>query len=558
MNPNPTSTNISTTLRPRNCRPASTDDEVNSSDQATPLPAISHNDSSTCTVLSSRTLSPIPSEHPSRPASRWIRDRSLSSGRPWDKQGTTAKHSTASASGTSLWETSWSSLQGIASNLLGGASNEGFSTRTPSPGKKRHLKVTHGRNSSAPPTQWGPSTGAERQLGKGSREERLAKVQAKKRETLSQANRGAPLNAPATFKRRISDAKSPKLGDVEDDGDALVYLHHVKTGDTLAGVMIKYNCQPAVFRKANRLWPNDSIQYRKTVVLPVDACGVKGRKIESVPSLQHFVDGPSETSKIPINEQIPWSESARSDPKATPLPSIPTSPSISVTGPEEPAWKHDSWVAIDGFEQAVEIARLPRRTLGFFPPARRKSLPYSDLDTPPASLDLPRPSFTSRSLRGSESRSSSGSQFAQQLQGPGGVGTLGKDVRNPGPAQDGLNKMFAAHLPNVAPRGSFESTHSNSSTGFEQVGGAIEGWVRKFATKAANTIHSPVRGGERGYGDLIELTNAFGIGEDEDHEGRDEGAVDMCTPHDDQERMLRERFPPRGRMFGDFVTRKGP
>ena len=383
-------------------------------------------------------------------------------------------------------------------------------------------------------------------------------MQAKKRETLLQANRGTPFNAPIIHKRRISDAKSPKIVGTEDDEDALVYLHQVNTGDTLAGVMIKYNCQPAVFRKVNRLWPNDSIQYRKSVVLPVDACGVRGRRVEPVSSLQHFVDGSSdETSKNSTNAYVPSSESARSEFKETPFSSIPTSPSISITGPEEPAWKHDSWVAIDGFEQAVEIARLPRRTLGFFPPARRKSLPYSDLDTPPASLELPRPSTTNRSSRSSKTRSSSSSQFAQQLQGPGGVGTLGKDVRDPGPAQDKLNKMFAAHLPNVGPRSSFESMHSNSSTGLEQVGGAIKGWVRKIATKATNTIQSPVRGGEGAYGDLIELTNAFAVGEDGDHEGLDEGAVDMGTTDNDHERMLRERFPPRGRMFGDSGTRKG-
>lgn len=383
-------------------------------------------------------------------------------------------------------------------------------------------------------------------------------MQAKKRETLLQANRGTLFNAPTMHKRRISDAKSPKIVGTEDDEDALVYLHQVKTGDTLAGVMIKYNCQPAVFRKVNRLWPNDSIQYRKSVVLPVDACGVKGRKVEPVSSLQQFVDGSSdETSKNFTDTHLPSSESSRFESKETPFSSVPTSPSISITGPEEPAWKHDSWVAIDGFEQAVEIVRLPRRTLGFFPPARRKSLPYSDLETPPASLELPRPSTTSRSSRSSKTRSSSSSQFAQQLQGPGGVGTLGKNVRDPGPAQDKLNKMFAAHLPNVAPRSSFESMHSNSSTGLEQVGGAIEGWVRKIATKASNTIHSPVRGGEGAYGDLIELTDACEIGEDGDHEGRDEGAVDMGITDNDHERMLRERFPPRGRMFGDSGTRKG-
>jgi len=391
----------------------------------------------------------------------------------------------------------------------------------------------------------------------------MAKVQARKREALLAANGHAALDMSGRYKRRDSDdANASSVTPSEnEDRDALVYLHKVKLEDTLAGVMIKYNCNPNVFRKANRLWPNDSIQVRKTVVLPVDVCGVKGRKIlESDSSLDFSGDGSAgEIMPTPTTMQAPWGalHAAPID-KGTPLSSIPTSPSISISlsNPEEPPWKHDSWVKIDGFTDAVEIARLSRRTLGYFPRSRRKSLTFSDFETPPASLDLSRGShqLNPSQAQKTESRSSSGSF----LHGPGGVGTMARNVRSPGPAQDGLNKLFAKHLPDVAPRSSFESVNSSSShgNGMENIGGAVEGWVRKLASKAAHTVQPGTPGGKSGVGDLIELSeDAFEIGDDErQDEGRRNTTVDVNAGSGvgawsaEQERILQESFSPRGRV----------
>ena len=143
---------------------------------------------------------------------------------------------------------------------------------------------------------------------------------------------------------------------------------------------------------------------------------------------------------------------------------------------------------------------------------------------------------------------------------------MGKNVKSPGPAQDGLNKLFAAHLPIVAPRSSFESEHSASShpNGIENIGGAVEGWVRKLATKAAKTVQPPTPGGPSGVGDLIELSeDAFEIGNDDDE---DDGQRNTLTNSNaasgvgawsaEQERMLQERFPPRGRVI-DKSHRRG-
>ena len=455
----------------------------------------------------------------------------------------------------------------------------GDSSRASSPGRspqriRRQTETTHSRNTSAPPAQWGPS-GEERQIGLGTREDRRMLVQARKRETLLAANGYMTPDVSGRYKRRDSDEMnhtSATPGE-PNDKDALVYLHKVKPEDTLAGVMIKYSCRPNVFRKANRLWPNDSIQVRKTVVLPVDACGVKGRKIFEPGKSEQLEDTNLEEIMLtPTASQPPWGE-LHSSPKekGTPLSSIPTSPSISISlsNPEEPPWKHDSWVMIEGFPDAVEIARLSHKTLGYFPRSRRKSLTFSDVETPPASLDLPRGSYQSSPPRGqiSKARSSSGSYLAHPLQGPGGVGTMGRDVRSPGPAQDGLNKLFATHLPNLAPRKSFESVNSSSShgiSGIENVGGAIEGWMRKFATKAANSVQPPTPGGRPGVGDLIELSeDVFEVGDGGDAEDEDRrSTIRMANAGSgvgawsaEQELMLRDHFPPRERVFGESSRR---
>lgn len=563
------SVSSSTTLRPRTRRQTHVDDEVPSFSATTP----SWLDGPTTSSSSSRAESPINCIR--QPRAERDAQRSRSTSRFLRAPGILGPQSNPSTFAPGLWGSSWSSLQGLASSLLGGDSSRVSSPGRSPPRRRRPIEATHGRNTSAPPAQWGPS-GGERQVGRGTREDRRMLVQARKREALLAANGHFTPDVSGRYKRRDSDERdhtSAPPGE-QDDRDALVYLHKVKLEDTLAGVMIKYSCQPNVFRKANRLWPNDSIQVRKTVVLPVDACGVKGRKLpEPGDPSEHLQDGQNEEIiPTPTAFQSPWGDLHDSPKeKGTPLSSIPTSPSISISlsNPEEPPWKHDSWVMIEGFSDAVEIARLSRKTLGYFPRSRRKSLTFSDVETPPASLDLPRGSYqpSPPRVQNSKSRSSSGSYLTHQLQGPGGVGTMGRDVRSPGPAQDGLNKMFAAHLPSLAPRKSYESVNSSSSHGnggIENVGGAIEGWMRKLATKAANSVQPPTPGGRSGVGDLIELSeDAFETGdgghvEDEDRQSTirsANAASGVGAWSAEQELMLREHFPQRGRVFGESQRR---
>ena len=558
------SVSSSTTLRPRFPRQTLEDDEVPSHLTTT----TKWLDGPPASSSSSRAESPA--NHSWRRRADKDAQRTRSSSRFLGPSNVIGSRSDPSTFATSLWESSWSSLQGFASNLIGGDGSRTSSPGRPPQYRRRPAEATHSRNTSVPPAQWGPS-GGERQAGLGSREDRKMLVQARKRETLLAANGQIMPDASRRYKRRDSDetnyATAP-LGE-QDDGDALVYLHKVKPEDTLAGVMIKYNCQPNVFRKANRLWPNDSIQIRKTVVLPVDACGVKGRRILETGKPTEYIEEArtEEIMPTPTGFQSPWGHQHESSKeRGTPLSSIPTSPSISISlsNPEEPPWKHDSWVMIDGFPDAVEIARLSHKTLGYFPRSRRKSLTFSDLGTPPASLEQPRRSYQS-SPRGniSKSRSPSGSYLTHQLQGPGGVGTMGREVRSPGPGQDGLNRLFAAHLPNLSPRKSFDSVNSTSSHGnggIENVGGAIEGWMRKLATKAVGSVQPSNPGGESRAGDLIELSeDAFEIAdanhaEEEDRQsatGNNNAGSVIGAWSAEQDLMLRDHFPLRGRGVGE-------
>ena len=459
----------------------------------------------------------------------------------------------------------------MASNLLGSSTSQSPNKSSSTNRKRRPLEAARKSRPKALAGQWGPQGTGERLIGVGTTEDRLAKLQVKKRETLLAANGHINPDGSGHFKRRDSDegASASAPPSHFEDREALVYLHKVNPDDTLAGIMIKYNCNAPIFRKANRLWPNDRMQIRKVVYLPVDACGIHGQKLsEEEIRMNGLLSVPNEKFlKTPMALHARWGSSPNvSEVSETFTSSVPSTPSISTSPPGEEPWTHDSWVSLPNIPHPVEIARLSRRSLGFFPPSRRKSVSFSDLGTPSASLDLPRNDPRNNQRRRDKDRmgSSSGSYFVDRLQGPGGVGTLGSKVRSPGPAQDGLNKLFAAHLPNVAPRGSFESVHSNSSHGIENVGGAIEGWMRKIATKAKESVQPPENSSRSVVGVSIELSDAFEPREDYDGYSAERGGdadpasqPALGTWQDDQELVVRERFPPRGRLFAEGPQRKG-
>lgn len=383
------------------------------------------------------------------------------------------------------------------------------------------------------------------------------------------------------FKRRLSDdyaSMSAPPGEHEDR-DAMVYVHHVKRDDTLAGITIKYNCSANVLRKANRMWPNDTVQTRQTIILPMDACGAKGKPV-SAPEAVDLLSTDSDALAAGQAEEVATLDLQatngdafnrnRTNSASTNASRRPSSSVAASSLDTEPPWHHDSWVLLPGAEKPTEVARLSRRALGYFPPARRKSNCYSDFNTPSTSLDLTRetsndfsatsplhqdaPQRPSRTRRPSNANNG---YFPSYLAGPGGVGTMNRNVKTPGPAQDGLNKMFAKHLPDVAPPRTQQSlltpempTYTDDPTpvasgattpnlgknvNLENVGGAIESWMRRMATNAKKSMEPGERGkaarasvgtpgkGAGGIGDLIEMTDEFEIGGDEEDEEYDRG-----------------------------------
>ena len=482
------STNSSTsTLRPRNNRLISYEDQ-----SFQPSPEV-------------RTTSTSSTPHDSRSVSPSATSSARSKGKPQSvyTRGTTSNTHKRNGSeivdrraSGGIWD-SWSSIQGIASTFLG---NDVTASRNGNSSIKRssstNVRNTSGRmvqdksyNLKQAQPEWGP--GSQKDPKPTSIEDQKALLQAKRREALLLQSVDSGRDSFGRHKRKDSNAsvRSP----VENEIDVLVYRHKVQSNDTMAGVVIKYSCQPEVFRKVNRFWPNDNIQRREWVVLPVDACSVKGRRTEgpyveallqSTQEQTTSTDGASDGSRFlpPLTEPFP----------ATELP---------VAKEEESEYRHDSWVLLPSHPQPVEILRISKRALGYFPPARRKSphrtqpsTPYTDsaTSTPKTSFDMLRhppthaaqqaqlnqklqnlslsssPGRTSTSLPrhltcSSRSRSSStvsvqdgtsSNAFMTALSGPGGVGTL-RGLRTerarPGPAEDPLNKKFAQYMPDMLP-----------------------------------------------------------------------------------------------------------
>lgn len=583
------STTDSSSARPRNRRLKPSINE-NGSHRGSEDEAAIHASSVYSSPLQSRTASPMPrsatSSSTRRPNGDVVAARTSSNGlvEQWHASRRGRQPEPSLVSG--LWGSSWSAIQGLASNVLRADAQPAGKPKGSLSDRQRRRNVTWdlGQNrwlsGASGPVQWGPKPldkVAEDAIAAGTRASREALVRAKRRDGLLIANEEAVADATERFKRRVSDDRGPAPSpcpapstarEQEVEGDELVYLHHVQPEDTVAGLILRFHCQPAVFRKANRLWPNDPIQTRKTILLPVHACGVKGRP--APPPTRHDPESRPDMR----DEQVMWGPAQASSSSPSPHEAGRGSEASSASmnlpelseGADDPPWRHDSWVMIDGRAGAVEIVRMRRKTLGYFPPRRRKSR-SSDVDGVSMSLDMPRAS--SVQSRGSKNRSHSTSYFAQHLHGPGGVGTLGAGIRSPGPGQDGLNRYLGPHL--TGPRDSFESAGSNVSTGLENVGSAIEGWVKRVASRAATTLAENA-GGIAGCrasmeGDLIELSDGLDPAGFDDGHGlsrRANLAADTTTRADyvsdaDVERALRERFPMRGpprEHVGDEGMRK--
>lgn len=622
------STNSSTsTLRPRAARLISyVEDESNDH----------RNDATGTSTSSSSTTPPFPSRGVSpNPATA----RSNSAGKPKPPRGSKGSLSgpqNLTGGNQALWEP-WSSLQDFASTLLGSdaasASKDKPATSIKTPLWMKQDKLFGNKSTQQ---QWGPSLESSSNAPQDAIEERKAKVQAKRREALLLASVTEGRDSMGRFKRRDSDAAPSATTPIDSGEDALVYVHRVQKGETLAGVIIKYNCHPESFRKINRFWPNDDIQVRTHVLIPVEICNAKGRKIDSPYLSQDLFDpgkdhvgihtpptsAPRETGSSSANGLHGGLQSSMTMPS-----SFSTEPSSLTTPSEEFEFKHESWVLLPNFSEAIEVLRVPRRALGYFPRARRKSnatiantsltsTPKTSFDMlrhPPthaaqtsASLNVSpvrRPMIPSRLNSGRQRSSSasggSGNTFVDALRGPGGVGTLRglrTEAAKPGPADDPLNRKFAQYFPDLfpaeemprtgfstrpaaraTPRASTDSarsTRSNSNgSGLGEVGGAIEGWVRKIAhakrernaavdkmgdlIELETTSESPPHlastssSGARAHAPTPTATSATGSGGG-DYDNTSTTTTLSASAAD--EALLNERFPIRGRVKTAYAS----
>lgn len=483
-----------------------------------------------------------------------------------------------------LWDP-WQSISGIASTLLGNDSHaqvkgkDKGAAKAPSWQKNNSTFTTR----TAVP-KWGRSLENTPRVTVSAAEERQATVQAKKREAMLLADTHEGPDLAGRYKRRGSDADFSKILSTSDsEQDSLVYVHRIQPLDTLAGVMIKYSCQPEIFRRINRLWPNDNIQTRKHVFLPVDACTIRGKRIDNIGANLDLLN--SQLENVSLTQEMGSDPNAESPSFQSTAISSPSMHPISLkTSPNASDYRHESWIQLPHFPLPTEILRIPRKTLGYFPPARRKSGPnspeHSATSTPKSSFDMLRhPPTHAASLNASPVRrprmqvtrqrsSSSNLSFVDHLKGPGGVGTLRglrMEAARPGPAEDPLNRKFKEYLPNLnlappeeiprasltrsTPRASTDSIRSSSSAGLGEVGGAIEGWVRKLGGAKAPR---GVLGGRMG--DLIELDthSDSGMGEAEE-DGDQTPTLEVGGSSATEEALLNERFPVRGRIRNAYV-----
>jgi LysM repeat protein len=507
-----------------------------------------------------RAVSPIPSRHPSR-----IADSQRAASRVAQPVGGLVRSSRDTASGAlsptagfgkGLWEGgwtgSWSALQGLASSVLGTDvvenSSDGEGAGMGRKGGDMGRTRTRGNSAAKKaPATWGPS-GVLRSRGEsaGGRtlEDRDLAVKARKTASILESHEGANggLDVNGNYKRRTSLERPSTLGQKAEEQDALVYVHHVQPSDTLAGVVLKYNCQPAVFRKANGLYPNDMIQVRETVFLPVDACAIKGMPCDP-PSENETIDllAPTPEMEDPPNSGKSYTNGGAWGHKSLDTGNG-TSPLFNAYNTEqtnteekedeEKSWVHVCWVLLDSSPSAkpVEIARLPRKTLGYFPPRRRKSHANS------SSISTPRGSFDTHNILhlseeasensidtspgqgsnvGSPSQgssyfpvstsnpisrrvsSSNSSAPPKWMCGPGGVGSF--DVHSPGPAQDSLNRWASKHVP-ILGIGYLPSSSATGgemlSYGFNDELASIAEMPRSYSTAAGSDTTMPSEGGQ--------------------------------------------------------------
>lgn len=469
------------------------------------------------------------------------------------------------------WTASWNSVQDLAAGWLSRGTSPNPTPRQQSRAGSRNNSRTRPRvqeraASSRPTIQ---------DVGAGVMAEREAALKAARTASVLESHDGVNggLDILGRFKARTSDDLSRQAGDAEAD-EVHAYIHHVKPADTYAGIILKYGCRDDQFKRVNGLWSRDSISTRKWVALPVDACEVKGRPCTAPTDTAEEVDLLAPTPEVE-EDDYGWRGTTSTQQQIEDIfgpPRANGSAAPEELKQEEPdkPWTHIRWVTIDSFKEPVEIGRISKKSFGYFRPRRKRSLlstvspastprPSSDLQSitqvsgdsaddrggPPSrrqSLLSNRPTGPAAGSGGmstpasSRGRSRVGSTGADArplwMRQPGGIGSLNRNVRAPGPEKDPLNSWAKKHfpalildsLPSMSVTGAetaqpgfsggagsvTEATSgeaadlSRQGSGLDRAAAAVETWLRGALVKRPGT---PTREGGEERGDLIELAD---------------------------------------------------
>ncbi|KAL7785958.1 hypothetical protein V8C37DRAFT_392980 [Trichoderma ceciliae] len=478
------------------------------------------------------------------------------------------------------WAQSWSSVQGFAASLLSVAESPDDMPRPrsdtqledsfPSSLWNRIPSSISGNASNSldsGETSVLPSRRTVNRVATGSSDQREAALKTAKRATVLEGNLGSSggLDNSGKYKRRTSDEITSESSQPEE---YLVYVHKVLPTDTYAGIILRYKCMEDAFRKANGLWSRDSIQVRKWVIIPVDACEVRGRPCDAPLSNQHH----NSTDFFPAT---PTATAGSATPQLMPVSHLKSS---SERAPQEDEnaereimpWSHVKWVRIDSMPEPVEIGRIARQSMGYFPPRRKKagravsfsSTPRQSLEASTYVIDrIEQPLSRRQSSVGDHplllSRHGSYQNHGDDevpdvrptwMRRPGGVGSMNLNIRAPGPDKDYLNSWAKKHLPGLhmdnlpsmsvmgsemarfgfdrdlagIVEGSFQdggngntTTPRHQNNGLDKAAAAVETWLRTAWSKRPT---APLIGGiprqestaGEDVGDLIELTSTPG------------------------------------------------
>ncbi|KAI0908443.1 carbohydrate-binding module family 50 protein [Ustulina deusta] len=426
------------------------------------------------------------------------------------------------------WAPNWSSVHDFATSLLdGGYSSEPSRPNSRSGPKSQPKSFWKGFGGMSALTgksseTWGPaplsnSRPAPGDIAAGSLANREAQLMARKKASVLESHEGVNggLDIAGKYKRRNSDDNTRSMSQPVIE-EFLVYLHHVQPTDTYAGIILRYRCMEHTFRRINGLWSRDNIQIRQHLLVPVDACEIKGRPCDP-PSfysrkIDHLATTPQPSNTSSLSQTSADSQQRLHDDYFGSL-NGKTSHNLAQEGDEQP-WTHVRWVKLDSLQEPVEIVRVKRTAVGYFPPRRKKSIhTVSTLSTPRQSLELSnavsntsgvtgspggisprqqstigaRPMASSLSLGSPASGRSRGNSLGHMegvpawMRKPGGVGSMSKSVKAPGPATDSFNTWVNKRipgfnidsLPSMSVMGS-ETAHFGFSKKAEESSGIVE------------------------------------------------------------------------------------